>query len=231
MHEANVVVLMQAVRHQLLRVRDLVALQTQPQGQARAQPGVVPALRGRPDQAEGPLIRDAIVRDVNAVHREGLGLRVQVLDQGVHDGVVEDIPVGLEDDARHPVIPENREQLVQAVRSDHIIGQVHVGSAFPHIWEIGHHQRHLLIKPIAEAQERGVDHRRVAVLQLNLDLTLPHDDHALVPRHLAVGYLGVRRRVGAILDIRHGQAEVVGRPQRRRRLPLRGFGRQRYRLR
>ena len=45
-------------------------------------------LCGRPDQPEGPLVGDVVVRDVDTMHGESLWLRVEVFHQGLHEGIL-----------------------------------------------------------------------------------------------------------------------------------------------
>mmetsp|Transcript_60077 Transcript_60077/g.178875 ORF Transcript_60077/g.178875 Transcript_60077/m.178875 type:complete len:394 (+) Transcript_60077:685-1866(+) len=185
-HQAHVETLLLAVSQHLVRLLNVVGLQSQPQGQARGQPRVVPAERCGADQAQGALVRDVVVGDVYAVHGEGLRLGVEVLDQRVHDRVVQHVPVGLHNHAWHPVVPQHTEELVQTFRADDIIGEVHVGAALPHVGEVGNHHWQLLVQPVAESQQRRVAHGWLAVLDLDVDLPLPHHEHPGVPDILAL---------------------------------------------
>mmetsp|Transcript_86043 Transcript_86043/g.244099 ORF Transcript_86043/g.244099 Transcript_86043/m.244099 type:complete len:467 (+) Transcript_86043:137-1537(+) len=111
-HEADVEAALIAVRQNLLRTADVICLKTQPQRQSCSEARVVAAERRCPDQPESPLVGDIVVGYVDAVHGEGLRLGVKVLDERVHNGVIQHVPVGLHNDTRDPVVSQYAEELV-----------------------------------------------------------------------------------------------------------------------
>mmetsp|Transcript_98672 Transcript_98672/g.211450 ORF Transcript_98672/g.211450 Transcript_98672/m.211450 type:complete len:226 (-) Transcript_98672:586-1263(-) len=146
----------------------------------------MPAHRCSTDQSEGTLVGDTIMRDVDTVHGEGLWLCVEVLNERVHDRVIQHIAIGLHDDTRHTMVPEDPEKLIQAIGANGVVGQIHVRAALLHIGEVLHHQWHLRIQPIAKLQQLRILHWRFPTLQLDMDLALADNNHLLIPGGLVV---------------------------------------------
>mmetsp|Transcript_27674 Transcript_27674/g.72989 ORF Transcript_27674/g.72989 Transcript_27674/m.72989 type:complete len:344 (-) Transcript_27674:1149-2180(-) len=183
-HQAHIVPLFLAIRDHLRSIRDFVRLKPQPQRQTGGQPRVMTTQCGSTNQPQRTFVRDTVVGDVDAVHGESLWLCVQVLDDRVHDGIVQHVAIRLHDHTRYSEIAQDSEELVEPLRANVIVREIHVGTRLTHVGEVADHNWHLFLQPVTKLFEHIVLHWRVQVLQLNMNLPVPDDQNSFIPRPL-----------------------------------------------